>query len=173
MPLLNRKPFEFGPTKPEALGLAAEEEVKSADQPLSCCPEGPRPIPDRTLAAPGGQTLHRCAVTARPGLPAAACGGKRAASPPALRPHPPLPALAASLQVFVVKATGEVFRTYEAYLKQIELYRQAVWSCRYSGKGGLTLEEAQEAERKAVAALQAVSRAGSKAAQRLPAHQFA
>jgi hypothetical protein len=60
--------------------------------------------------------------------------------------------------VFVVKATGEVFRTYEAYLKQMELYRQAVWSCRYSGKGGLALEEAQEAERKAVAALQAVSR---------------
>lgn len=59
--------------------------------------------------------------------------------------------------MFVVKATGEVFRTYEAYLKQMELYNTASWSCRYTGKGGLTLEEAQEAEHKAVAALQSVS----------------
>lgn len=121
------------------------------------------------------QPLEAKTCTAAPSARAPGCPPPLAAgsAPPALRPHPPLPALAASLQVFVVKATGEVFRTYEAYLKQIELYRQAVWSCRYSGKGGLTLEEAQEAERKAVAALQAVSRAGSKAAQRLPAHQFA
>lgn len=33
---------------------------------------------------------------------------------------------------------------------------QSVWSCRYSGKGGMTFEEAQEAERKAVAALASV-----------------
>ena len=170
MPLLNRKPFKFGPTNPEALGLAPEDEVKvpinpspaalmgaSLSQAAPLQPPEAKPCTAAPLAhAPGGRRRWR-----------------REGVPPALRPTHTRPALAAWLQVFVVKATGEVFRTYEAYLKQIELYRQAVWSCRYSGKGGLTLEEAQEAERKAVAALQAVSRAGSKAAQRLPARQFA
>ncbi|KAL4457501.1 hypothetical protein ABPG75_012366 [Micractinium tetrahymenae] len=56
-------------------------------------------------------------------------------------------------QVFHIEATGEMFRSYEAFLHRKELYGQTVWSCRYSGKGGMTFEEAQEAEKKALAAL--------------------
>lgn len=74
-----------------------------------------------------------------------------AAAPPNC--PPPLPAL----QVFVIEATGEVFRSYEAFLQKKELYGQPVWSCKYSGRGGMSLEEAQEAEKKALAALASVS----------------
>ncbi|KAL4440713.1 hypothetical protein ABPG77_000422 [Micractinium sp. CCAP 211/92] len=56
-------------------------------------------------------------------------------------------------QVFHIEATGEVFRSYETFLQKKDLYGQTVWACRYSGKGGMTFEEAQEAEKKAVAAL--------------------
>lgn len=44
-------------------------------------------------------------------------------------------------------------------MQKIKLYDQPMWSCKYSGKGGLTLEEAQAAEHKALTALKAVSRA--------------
>mgnify|MGYP001810882225 CR=1 FL=1 len=58
-----------------------------------------------------------------------------------------------------MESTGEVFRSYEAFLQKKELYGQAVFSCRYSGKGSLTLEEALAAEKKAVEGLAPVRRA--------------
>ncbi|PRW55979.1 DDT domain-containing isoform A [Chlorella sorokiniana] len=53
-------------------------------------------------------------------------------------------------EVWHIESTGEAFRSYEAYLQRMELYKQGVWSCKYTGKGGLTFEEAQQAEAKAV-----------------------
>ncbi|KAK9824389.1 hypothetical protein WJX72_009931 [[Myrmecia] bisecta] len=49
-------------------------------------------------------------------------------------------------EVLVVRFTGELFTDYEAYLKQLNLYRQRQWSCQYSGKSGLTYEEALTCE---------------------------
>lgn len=45
-------------------------------------------------------------------------------------------------EVFVVRFTSEVFRNYEDYLEKMALYRQKSWSCKYSGKSGLTYEQA-------------------------------
>lgn len=48
------------------------------------------------------------------------------------------------------------FREESTILCQFMSSMQTVWACRYSGKGGMTFEEAQEAEKKAVAALASV-----------------
>ena len=61
-------------------------------------------------------------------------------------------------QVFLVEATGEVFRNYSAYVAKAEAYKKSQWACKYSGKGGLTMGEAVEEERKALAALAKVRR---------------
>lgn len=50
--------------------------------------------------------------------------------------------------VFQVRSTKEIFKDYEEYLKHVNLYRQRVWTCKYSGKSNLTYEEALESERK-------------------------
>lgn len=55
-----------------------------------------------------------------------------------------------------MKATDEVCSSYETYLEKVALYEQPVWSCKYTSKGGLRLEEALASERKALAALAAV-----------------
>jgi hypothetical protein len=60
------------------------------------------------------------------------------------------------LQLWVVKATGEVYASYEAYLNKAKLYDELVWSCKFTGRGGLTLEDAQASEHKALAALKQV-----------------
>ncbi|PSC69056.1 DDT domain-containing protein [Micractinium conductrix] len=69
------------------------------------------------------------------------------------QPAAPPSDLSPEEQVWVMESTGEVFRSYEAFLQKKELYGQAVFSCRYSGKGSLTLEEALAAEKKAVEGL--------------------
>ena len=98
---------------------------------------------------------------------------RRSGTLPSRRCHrrPPPPPLVAhtscasarlpALQVWVVSATGEVLRSYEAYLQKMDLYKQEVWSCKYTGKGGMSFEDAAECEKKAVAALQAVRAAVS------------
>ncbi len=56
----------------------------------------------------------------------------------------------------MIKSTNEVFRNYEDYLKRVALYAKPAWSCCYSGKGGMTFEEALTEERKALDALSKV-----------------
>ena len=53
----------------------------------------------------------------------------------------------------MLELTGEVFATEEARAARQELYASTAWSCKYSGRGGLTFEEARAEERKALAAL--------------------
>lgn len=56
--------------------------------------------------------------------------------------------------VFLVRFTGEVFRKYEDYLEKITLYRQKIWTCKVTGKMGMTFEEALASECQAVEKLQ-------------------
>ncbi|XP_077252287.1 uncharacterized protein LOC143891635 [Tasmannia lanceolata] len=51
--------------------------------------------------------------------------------------------------VWQVRFTDEVFRSYEEYLKRINLYRQRVWICKATGKRHLTYEEALVSEQQA------------------------
>ncbi|KAG6396274.1 hypothetical protein SASPL_142421 [Salvia splendens] len=51
--------------------------------------------------------------------------------------------------VFQIRFTKEIFRSYNEYLKRINLYRKSVWTCEVTGKGNLTYEEALASEEKA------------------------
>eukprot|EP00258_Populus_trichocarpa_P039670 XP_024455689.1 DDT domain-containing protein DDB_G0282237 isoform X3 [Populus trichocarpa] len=51
--------------------------------------------------------------------------------------------------VYQVRFTKEIFRDYEVYLNRINLYRQRFWTCKVSGKGNLTYEEALVSEKHA------------------------
>ncbi|KAJ7001072.1 hypothetical protein NC653_011491 [Populus alba x Populus x berolinensis] len=51
--------------------------------------------------------------------------------------------------VYQVRFTKEMFRDYEVYLNRINLYRQRFWTCKVSGKGNLTYEEALVSEKHA------------------------
>ncbi|KAK4393709.1 DDT domain-containing protein DDB [Sesamum angolense] len=51
--------------------------------------------------------------------------------------------------VFQIRFTKEIFRSYNEYLKRINLYRKRVWTCKATGKGNLTYEEALVSEDKA------------------------
>ncbi|XP_057770137.1 LOW QUALITY PROTEIN: uncharacterized protein LOC130989969 [Salvia miltiorrhiza] len=51
--------------------------------------------------------------------------------------------------VFQIRFTKEIFRSYNEYLKRINLYRKSVWTCKATGKEHLTYEEALVSEEKA------------------------
>lgn len=146
MVLLNRKPYPFA-GKPD--DLQPEEEVRGAHDHRAGHWRAPGP-PHLPVA------IQRCLLCPR--WPRWGNQAGIAAGPVTLRQHRPhRPAHSPPIaQVWVIEATGEAFRSYEAFLQKKELYSQAVWACKYSGKGGLTLEEALEAEKKAAAALAGV-----------------
>jgi bromodomain adjacent to zinc finger domain protein 1A len=61
------------------------------------------------------------------------------------KPHELVPAprdIQAKESLFVVRLTGEIFRDYELYLKQVHAYRTKQWTCKYTGKSNLSYEEA-------------------------------
>ncbi|XRB08777.1 ATP-utilizing chromatin assembly and remodelling protein [Pycnococcus provasolii] len=49
--------------------------------------------------------------------------------------------------------TSEVFTSYSSYLKAAKLYATPIWCCRFTGKSGLTYDEALEAEAESTAYL--------------------
>lgn len=51
--------------------------------------------------------------------------------------------------VFQIRFTKEIFRSYNEYLKRINLYRKRVWTCKATGKDNLTYEEALVSEENA------------------------
>lgn len=51
-------------------------------------------------------------------------------------------------EVFLIKNTGEILRDYEEYVQKVRLYRTPQWTCAYSGKSGLTYEQAIKEEAK-------------------------
>lgn len=50
--------------------------------------------------------------------------------------------------VFYYKLTNEIFKSYKDYAARMEEYRLKQWSCKFSGKSGLTFREALLEERK-------------------------
>ncbi|MFS7895317.1 putative transcription factor & chromatin remodeling DDT family [Helianthus anomalus] len=56
--------------------------------------------------------------------------------------------------VFQIRFTKEIFRDYREYLQRINLYRQRVWTCKSTGKGNLTYEEALVSEKQAIEKVQ-------------------
>lgn len=52
-------------------------------------------------------------------------------------------------QVYQIRFTKEIFRDYDKYLNQINLYRQRVWTCKVTWKPNLTYEEALVSEKRA------------------------
>lgn len=67
--------------------------------------------------------------------------------------HPPgakvPPKLSVNDEVFVVRCTGEVVRSYEEYNFKRNLYAQHQWQDKYYGRTGLTYEEALRFEEQA------------------------
>lgn len=47
---------------------------------------------------------------------------------------------------FFVRATGEAYEDYAQYVKRMQQLRSRSWSCRFSGKGKLTFDEASREE---------------------------
>ncbi|XP_048585941.1 bromodomain adjacent to zinc finger domain protein 1A isoform X2 [Nematostella vectensis] len=66
-------------------------------------------------------------------------------------PEKPPKDLKPNEEVFVCTHTNEVFREYEAFFKRTILCNSLVWSCRFTGKSGLTYEEAEESEEDIIA----------------------
>lgn len=60
------------------------------------------------------------------------------------------------MQVFFIKYTKEVFKSYESYIYKVNQYLKPIWSCAYTGKGNLTYEDALEEEEKALKSLDKV-----------------
>ncbi|KAG1656571.1 hypothetical protein FOA52_009059 [Chlamydomonas sp. UWO 241] len=56
-------------------------------------------------------------------------------------------------RVWSMQLTGEVFRDYELYTKQLAAYRAKQWQCMYTGKKDLTYEQALEEERRSTEGL--------------------
>lgn len=73
---------------------------------------------------------------------------------PFQREKPP-PDLHPEEEVFFCKLTNEVFRDYEKFFERIILCNSLVWSCSITGRSGLTYQEAEEMEEKALKQLAA------------------
>ncbi|CDP18688.1 unnamed protein product [Coffea canephora] len=58
--------------------------------------------------------------------------------------------------VFQVRFTKEIFRSYSEYLNRIDLYRRRVWTCKVTGRGNLTYEEALICESNAIKKVQQI-----------------
>ncbi|XP_048580387.1 tyrosine-protein kinase BAZ1B isoform X3 [Nematostella vectensis] len=52
-----------------------------------------------------------------------------------------------SEEVFVIKETNEVFRSYEEYVDKVLLYGSQVWVCSFTGSSSLSYEQALESEK--------------------------
>ena len=63
-------------------------------------------------------------------------------------PCPPPEDLKPDEEVFLIRSTGEIVRDYKTYVEKLTEYRSNQWACKYSGKGGLTFDEALAEERK-------------------------
>lgn len=74
---------------------------------------------------------------------------------PLLRRQPfhrekPPPNLNPDEEVFLCKLTNEIFRDYEKFFERVILCNSLVWSCAITGRSGLTYQEAEESEEKAL-----------------------
>lgn len=58
--------------------------------------------------------------------------------------------------VFQVRFTKEIFRSYSEYLRRINIYRRRVWTCKVTGRSNLTYEEALICESNAIKKVQQI-----------------
>lgn len=58
-------------------------------------------------------------------------------------------AVSAGGEVFFVPETGQIYDDYEKYIEGLVQQNQPIWTCKHTGKCGLTFWEALESERKA------------------------
>ncbi|RKP07852.1 ATP-utilizing chromatin assembly and remodelling N-terminal-domain-containing protein [Thamnocephalis sphaerospora] len=49
---------------------------------------------------------------------------------------------------WMIRFTGETFRSYDEYLARYQFYRKPVWQCEHTGKQSLTYEQALESEQR-------------------------
>ncbi|KAM4013616.1 bromodomain adjacent to zinc finger domain protein 1A isoform 1-T2 [Anomaloglossus baeobatrachus] len=68
--------------------------------------------------------------------------------------RPPPDDLQPAERLFYCRTTNEVFRDYDEFFERTILCNSLVWSCSFTGKSGLTYQEAQESERKVRRSLQ-------------------
>ncbi|MEE6493197.1 hypothetical protein FKM82_016759 [Ascaphus truei] len=61
--------------------------------------------------------------------------------------HRPPPDLQPSERVFHCRVTNEIFRDYDEFFERTILCNSLVWSCSFTGKSGLTYQEALESEK--------------------------
>ena len=54
--------------------------------------------------------------------------------------------IAGASKVFQIRFTGEIFQNYEDYSLRLDFYRQPKFACKYSGKSGLSFENAIDHE---------------------------
>ena len=59
------------------------------------------------------------------------------------------PQVSNNSEVFYVPETGQIFDDYEKYVDGLVQQSKSIWTCKYSGKSGLTFQEALESEMKA------------------------
>ncbi len=52
-------------------------------------------------------------------------------------------------EVYFVPETGQIFEDYEKYINSLVQKNQPIWSCKYTGKNGMTFWEALASEKKA------------------------
>lgn len=62
-------------------------------------------------------------------------------------PTKPPKDLKADEEVFICRHTNEVFRDYGSFFERTILCNSLLWSCKYTGKSGLTFQEAQASEK--------------------------
>jgi bromodomain adjacent to zinc finger domain protein 1A len=60
-------------------------------------------------------------------------------------------------EVFLVRTTGEIVKDYEEYLKKTHMYRLRQWGCYFTGKTGMTYQEALQCEIKSRSLLDKVT----------------
>ncbi|KAM8921713.1 bromodomain adjacent to zinc finger domain protein 1A isoform 5-T5 [Pelodytes ibericus] len=61
---------------------------------------------------------------------------------------PPPPDLQPTERLFYCRVTNEIFRDYDEFFERTILCNSLVWSCSFTGKSGLTYQEALESEKK-------------------------
>ena len=71
-------------------------------------------------------------------------------------PCPPPEGLKPEEEVFLIKSTGEIVKDYKTYLEKMTEYRSSQWSCKFTGRSGLTFDEALAEEQRSTALLSEV-----------------
>jgi len=76
--------------------------------------------------------------------------GRRPYTPDLTVDDPKFRSLDENAEVWIISFTREVFTSYEHFITKFRMYLEPQWTCRYTGKSGLTYEEALKSEEDAI-----------------------